>query len=410
MQARSIGLLFPGPAAGGIFALGTMLWQRVSAAVARRGEKPPGSRRMANRAISRYHSAMVTLGDVARRAGVSAASVSRVLNHPTQVSAAVRARVTAAMDELGYVRDGAARALASRHSFTIGTVVPALGIGIFAAGVEALQRRLEAHGYQLLIAASDYDEAKEARQVRALIEHGVDGIALVGHRHAPVVYELLRARKLPYVNAYEFDGANPHPSIGIDNRGGAAALIRHLIGLGHRDVAIITAPPSLNDRIAARLGGMIDGLAAHGIAVPPQRREEVAQTIEAGRIATRALLSRNPELTAICCTTDTLAIGALSECRTLGVAIPAEVSVTGFSDLTIVAQIDPPLSTVHIPADRIGIAIADFLLDRIAGRAGPSKIELAAEIVIRGSSGPVRTAVSSRPRFRLKKVEVPRWP
>jgi LacI family transcriptional regulator len=99
---------------------------------------------------------MATLGDVARRAGVSAASVSRVLNHPAKVSPEISDRVMRAMDEFGYVRDGAARALASRHSLTIGNVVPTLGIGIFAAGVAALQRRLEEFGYQLLVAASDY--------------------------------------------------------------------------------------------------------------------------------------------------------------------------------------------------------------------------------------------------------------
>src|SRR5216683_4103676 len=155
----------------------------------------------------RYVPRMATLGDVARRAGVSAASVSRVLNHPAKVSPAVRERIMRAMGGLGYVRDGAARALASRHSLTIGNV----GIGIFAAGVAALQRRLEEFGYQLLVAASDYDEVKEARHVRALIERGVDGIALVGQRHAPEVYQLLRSRKLPYVNTYQFDGQNPHP-------------------------------------------------------------------------------------------------------------------------------------------------------------------------------------------------------
>ena len=110
---------------------------------------------------------MATLGDVARRAGVSPASVSRVLNHPAKVSPAVCERIMRAMGELGYVRNGAARALASRHSLTIGNVVPTLGIGIFAAGVASLQKRLEEFGYQLLVAASDYDEAKEARQVRA---------------------------------------------------------------------------------------------------------------------------------------------------------------------------------------------------------------------------------------------------
>jgi LacI family transcriptional regulator len=120
--------------------------------------------------------------------------------------------------------------------------VPTLGIGIFAAGFAALQRRLEEFGYQLLVACGDYDEAKEAGQIRALIERGVAGIALVGQRHMPEVYQLLRSRQLPYVNTYQFDGQNPHPCIDFDNRTGTFNLTRYLIDLGHRDFGIVTGP------------------------------------------------------------------------------------------------------------------------------------------------------------------------
>jgi len=346
---------------------------------------------------------MATLGDVALRAGVSAASVSRVLNHPGMVSSGIRERVMRAMGELGYVRDGAARALASRQSLTIGHVVPTLGIGIFASGVAALQRRLDEFGYQLLVAASDYDEAKEVRQVRALIERGVDGIALVGQRHKPEIYQLLRARKLPYVNTYQFDGHSPHPSVGFDNRTGAFLLTRQLIDLGHRGFGIVTAAPNLNDRIAARLKGVLDCLDDRGI--PPSARhvfEVAAQTIIEGRRAMRALVATDPNLTAIYCTTDTLAIGVLCECRTLGIRVPEDISVAGYSDLEIVSQLDPALSTVHIPADQIGTRTADFLIDQIKGRTGPKTIELEAEVIIRRSTGPAcaMARLDGRPRAR----------
>jgi len=344
---------------------------------------------------------MANLSDVARRAGVSAASVSRVLNYPEKVSAEVRKRVVRAMAELGYVRDGVARALASRHSFTIGNVVPTLGIGIFAVGVQALQRRLEEFGYQLLVAANDYDDEKEVRQVRALIERGVDGIALVGHRHAPEVYQLLQSRKLPYVNTYQFNGRNAHPCIGFDNRSGMFNLTRYLVELGHREFGIITAPPSLNDRIEARLKGIVDCLDGRGVARSRRHVIEVRQTVIDGRTATRKLLAGYPNLTAICCTTDTLAVGALCECRALGVRVPEHVSAIGYSDLEIVTQLDPALTTVHIPADRIGTEIADFLLDRINGKAGPKKIELEADVVIRASTGPVVALGRRRPSRRL---------
>jgi LacI family transcriptional regulator len=123
--------------------------------------------------------------------------------------------------------------------------------------------------------------------------------------------------------------------------------------------------------------------------------EVAAQTIVEGRGATRALLTAHPDLTAIYCTTDTLAIGALCECRVLGTRVPEDVSVAGFSDLEIVSQLDPPLSTVHIPADQIGTRIADFLIDRISGRTSPEKIEIEANVIIRQSTGPVRGATRS---------------
>jgi LacI family transcriptional regulator len=305
------------------------------------------------------------------------------------------------MAELGYVRDGAARALASRQSLTIGHVVPTLGIGIFAAGVAALQRRLDEYGYQLLVAASDYDETKEARQVRALIERGVDGIALVGQRHASEVYQLLRSRKLPYVNTYQFDGDNPHPCIGFDNRTGTFNITRHLIELGHHHFGIITAPPGLNDRVAARLKGILDCLDEAGIAASVRHVVEVpAQTIVEGRSATRTLLTAHPDLTAIYCTTDTLAIGALCACHALGTRVPEDVSVAGYSDLEIVSQLDPPLSTVHIPVDQMGARVADFLVDRIGGKPGPMKIELEATVIFRRSTGPARAAARFSRRRR----------
>ena len=146
--------------------------------------------------------------------------------------------------------------------------------------------------------------------------------------------------------------------------------------------------------------GILDCLDDRGIAASARHVIEVAaQTIVEGRGATRALFTAHPELTAIYCTTDTLAIGALCECRVLGLRVPQDVSVAGFSDLEIVSQLDPPLSTVHIPTDQIGTCIADFLIDRISGRTGPEKFELEANVIIRQSTGPVRTATrSGRPR------------
>lgn len=339
---------------------------------------------------------MVQLSDVAKRAGVSTASVSRVLNHPERVSLEIRERVTSAMQELGYVRDGAARALASRRSHTIGHVVPTLGIGIFASGVERLQRRLQEFGYQLLVASTQYDAGRELDAVRSLIERGVDGLALVGHEHDPEIYRMIDRRGIPYVNTYQLDTENKHPCIGFDNFGSARALVNFLLELGHREFGLITSPTRLNDRIAARLAGMLAALQAKGIEVPRQRIVEVPHTVADGRSAAHGLMREHPGITAICCTADALAIGTMFELHQMGIRIPTDVSVTGFDDLEIVHHLDPPLTTVHVPVEHIGVRIADYLLGSIEGRTMPRKTELKANLVLRGSA--------TRPRRRRQRT------
>lgn len=335
---------------------------------------------------------MAQLSDVAKRAGVSTASVSRVLNHPDKVSPRIRQKVTQAMEELGYVRDGAARALASRRSYSIGSVVPTIGIGIFASGVERMQQRLQEYGYQLLIATTRYDASKEMESVRSLIERGVDGVQLVGQQHDPRIYALLRGRGIPYVNTYQYDPDNEHPCIGFDNYRSAWELMRHLMELGHRDVGIITSPTRLNDRIAARLRGMLACLKSYGLDQPEDRVIEVPHRLADGRSAARALMRAHPQLTAICGTADALAIGALFELRTMGISVPGEISVAGYDDLEIVRHLDPTLTTVHVPVEEIGLRVADYLLGCIEGRAMPMKTELEANLVLRDSTARARTA------------------
>jgi LacI family transcriptional regulator len=206
--------------------------------------------------------AKARLSDVAKVAGVSPATVSRVINSPEKVSAELRERVGAAVEKLHYVPDGAARALASRQSRTIGAVVPTLDIAIFASGVAALQARLSEAGYTLLVANAEYNPKKEAQEVRALIERGVDGLVLVGGSHAPDVYKLLQNRRIPYVNTYHYGSDKKRPCIGVDNRLAAGRVVDYLYDLGHREFAVITSPVEHNDRIAARQDGFVERLAA----------------------------------------------------------------------------------------------------------------------------------------------------
>jgi LacI family transcriptional regulator len=337
--------------------------------------------------VQRAEAAKTRLADVAKLAGVSAATVSRAINSPEKVSPGLRQRVAAAVDALHYVPHGAARALASRRSRTIGAVVPTLDIAIFASGVVALQNRLDASGYTLLVANAAYDLEREAKEVRALIERGVDGLVLVGNMHAPSVHRLLTRNRVPFVNTYCFDRGDESPCIGIDNRGAAYRMVAYLLDLGHRDFGVITSPVRNNDRIAARRDGALAALGDHGLESARTPVLEVPYTIADGRSALKSLLGRDHGVTAVVCTADVLAIGAVQECHALGVKVPGHVSITGFDDLDLAVHLEPPLTTVRVPAAELGEKAADYLLSRIDGSTVPDRVELTASLIVRGSTG-----------------------
>lgn len=323
--------------------------------------------------------------DVARQAGVSTASVSRAINNPHKVSAIMLARIESVLGELGYVPHGPARALAGRRSFAIGAVVPTLGVGIFAAGVEAMQQRLETHGHALLVANSRYDSELEARQVRTLLARGVDGIALVGHQHRPEVLALIAQAAIPYVCLYTYR-PGPHPCVGIDQAAATRRIVDFLVDLGHRRFGVISNPTRDNDRIAGRVAGVLDACRRHGLPTPMIL--EVPYTVGDGRIALRTILERAPDVTAITCTTDLHAFGALAEARARGLAIPGRLSITGFDDLDLAAEVEPPLTRICVPAREIGERAADLLVASVAGRPVPDHLELGTTLTVRSSTGP----------------------
>jgi hypothetical protein len=180
------------------------------------------------------------LADVARIAGVSSATVSRVLNHPEIVRPDVQAKVRRAITELGYAPDAVARALSLGRSSTIGAVVPTLGIAIFADGTTALQSRLREHGYTLLIANSEYDPDKELEEIRVLLERGVEGLVLVGDSAGSAAMTLARQYGVPLITTYVSRSLFGVPAVGIDNAEAMYRMVEHLLHLGHSEFGIIS--------------------------------------------------------------------------------------------------------------------------------------------------------------------------
>ena len=328
-----------------------------------------------------------TLADVARRAGVHKATASRAISAPGLISPATTARVRAAMAELGYVSNGVARALATRRTRTIGSIIPTLDNAIYAVSTNSLERRLEQSGYVLLVACHEFKLEAETLALEAMLDRGVDGVVLVGQEHARPTLDRLRKSGLPHV--FTWSRARPgRPTVGFDNRRAGRIVAEHLIALGHRRVAMIAGLLEGNDRASARLAGVRDALDAAGLAMPESAVAQRPYSLEAGADGFAALMGARRPPTAIVCGNDVLALGAICEARARGIAIPADVSITGFDDMPMARVATPQLTTVRFPMREIGWNAGELLLGLLGEEVATVERELPIELVARESTGP----------------------
>ncbi|MBB4423832.1 LacI family transcriptional regulator [Bradyrhizobium sp. CIR48] len=329
------------------------------------------------------------LEDVARLAGVSLGSASRALSSPEAVRPATRDRVHEAAQQLGYVIQGAARALASRRSRTIGAILPTISNPIYADFVQALQRTLAERGYHLLVASHEYNLGNEVDAARGLIERGADGLVLVGGDHDPRLGRLIEAAGIPTLAAWSFDGRNGQSSVGVSDRTGAVLATRHLLALGHRRFAVLSGPTAGNERQKARVTGALEALAAHDVACPPEARIEAPFSLKAGAGLIEAIRRLDHAPTAVICCSDMLAIGLVYAASRAGIAIPREMSVTGFGDVEMAGLIDPPLTTVRVPIAEIGERSARAIVALIVGEEERIIEHVEVELLIRASTAEV---------------------
>ena len=330
----------------------------------------------------------VGLRQVAKAAGVSTATVSRAINNPDSVSQDLRERIGAVIERLGWVPDGAARALATRRSGTIGAVFPTVAHGDFGRAAHAIQNELLARGYTLLLACSEYDLDQEFQQVRKFVERGVDGLILVGQAHHPDLLGFLERQKLPFIQTFVYDPATHGTCIGPDNHKTLYKLTEYLVGLGHVRFGVIAQSTRNNDRSAARLAGIRDALAKHGLAVRPQHLLIGEWTIEEGRTLFRQMMETNPQPTVILCGNAYLSVGAMVEALSAGIKVPEEISIVGYDDIEIMSHLPVPVTTVRVPGEDVGTGAARWLLARVNNQEADIALEYEAEIVIRASCGP----------------------
>ena len=321
-----------------------------------------------------------TLADVARQAKVSTATVSRCLNAPEMVLETTRDKVMAAVRSLGYAPNFGAQVLAAKRFHTVAAIVPTMENAIFARGLQAFQEELDRNGMTLLVASSSYSPEMEARQVRNLVARGADGLLLIGYDRLPETYEFLDLRRLPFVIAWAQESTVTRVSVGFDNFAEMHALAEAVLAIGHRRLALITAPTAQNDRARRRLEAVQAAMRSNGLNPAALSVIETPYGIEAGGLAFRELMDQTRRPTVVMCGNDVLAAGALDMARQLGIEVPKEVSVTGFDDIDIAQITTPRLTTVHVPHRKMGQQAAQMLLRMIVGAQEEVEVSLVADI------------------------------
>lgn len=306
----------------------------------------------------------MTLHDVAKLAGVAPISASRALNTPNQVSPELLARVTDAIARTGYVPNRMAGGLASARSRLVAAVVPTIAGPVFQATIQALTSALAEQGYQLMLGQSGYTHSREDDLLDAIIGRRPDGIVLTGVMRSPVGRKRLLASGIPVVETWDLTPTPLDMLVGFSHEAAGQAVAEFLVAIGRRRLAMIAAD---DDRSRRRSQAFEQATTRAGLPSPVVIRVEAPTTVSAGRRAMVELLGHTQDIDAVFCSSDLVALGAMTEAQSRGMSVPGQLAVVGFGDLEFAAALHPALTTVHIDGASIGRQAAKFILDRATG-------------------------------------------
>jgi LacI family transcriptional regulator, repressor for deo operon, udp, cdd, tsx, nupC, and nupG len=337
-------------------------------------------------------SAVPNIYEVARRAGVSASTVSRVLSRPNVVSPDTRRKVLETVEQMGYAPNSVARNLRTRRSTKILVTVPDISNPFFSLIIQGIEGAAQRAGYTVLLGNTQHEEKHEERYARMLKRKEADGLIFLGHRLPKAAAELVEAmapRCAPVVHGCEYSPSLGVASVHIDNTKAAADAMDHLFTLGHRHIAVITGPlvsPLSRDRL-------------HGVTALArlhQAENEILVrhgdfSLESGASIAESVLTRRDCPTAVFCFNDEMAIGVIAVAKRHGFRVPEDLSVVGFDDIRFARHIDPPLTTIAQPMRDIGEGTVRLLLKILNGdEIKPVSVTLPHELTIRSSTAAPR--------------------
>lgn len=333
---------------------------------------------------------------VAKAAGVSASTVSRYFNHPELLKSATRKKIDSAVRRTGYIRNRAAQTIHGIRSGTIGVLIPTLDHAIFAEVVQAFSDTVAAQGFTILLASHGYDLQREYAILRKFLEHRVDGVVLTGLDHDEAVFQLLDRQEIPCVLMWNYAEGSRYPSIGADNEQAGKLITEHILSLGHRRVACMFPPTDGNDRALARREIVLNTLKAAGIDVPQRWMLTTVYSISESKKDAERLFAQPDRPTALICGNDVQATGALYGAAALGLNVPDDLTIVGVGDFKGSSDIEPGLTTVRLPAQRIGQEAGKALVSAIIepDLAAAESMNCTPQLILRKSSAPPLTTVN----------------
>ena len=330
-----------------------------------------------------------TLMDVAKRAKVSIAAVSYSINGLGGIGQQTRERVLEAIEELGYRPNRLAQSLRTGRSHAIGVLLPDISNPFYPELAAGILSTTGHFGYHVFISQAGMNSKIQASEVRALCDHGVDGLILtsVVDSDRPLLEDLF-ANNMAFVQVIRRIEAFPADFIGADEELGARTLMKHLLGLGYRDIAVI-AGPQISSASRGRLAGYRKALKEASCDLPDDRLVEGMQTLESGVECTKELLARRtPPPEAIACGNDVMALGAMEALADHGLRVPEDIAVVGYDDMSFASSRRIQLTTMHQPRRILGSAAVEALLSRIKmPHIPPREILLPQHLVVRLSCG-----------------------
>jgi LacI family gluconate utilization system Gnt-I transcriptional repressor len=329
-----------------------------------------------------------TLSDVARHAGVSPVTVSRTIRHPEMVSEGLRDRVEAAIRALNYIPNHLASALASTRTHIVGVVVPSLTNGVFDDYLAAIQDLLVPAGIQILVSNTRYSEREEERLIETLLGYHPEAMIVTGVDQTERSRYLLKNSRIPVVQTMDLAEEPIDLNIGLSHTEAGRAAVHFLHAKGHRRIAHLTArgdPRARRRRAGYQLAMEELGLDHTGlVAASPQ-----PSNVEMGGALLLEILDRVPDLDAVFCCNDDLALGVLFECQRRGISVPDQLGIVGFNDLDFCVASVPPLTTVSTERRLMGTWAAERVLELIRGagkRPASHVVDLGFRIRERGST------------------------